>query len=124
MIYPNYLLSKLQCLASAAGIKDPLIIYKVSVAEGLLHAPLILMSLHRAPLALALYHLLGNQPRRMGTNHHDVGMIAWAQIASLSDLEQLGRLMSHELYQSLDAEHTLVYQFQHSYERELHHRHS
>ena len=118
------LTSEIQFLTTIFGIEGSLIIYKVTVAEGLLHLPLVFVSLHRAPLALALYNLLGYLPWRLWFNDDDISLISLAKEASLTYLEELGRLMSHQFYHPFDGEHALIYQLEHGNERELNHRHA
>ena len=95
-----------------------------AVAEGLLHLPLVFVSLHRAPLALALNHLLGHLPWRLRSDNDDICLVSLAKESSLAYLEELGWLMCHQLYHSFDGEHAFVHQLEHGNEGELNHRHA
>ena len=64
-----------QLLTTISSIKSTLVVDQVTIAEGLLHLPLIFMSLHRTPLALALDDILCNGPWRMRLHDDDICLI-------------------------------------------------
>lgn len=80
-----------QLLTTVSCIKGTLVIDKVTIAEGLLHLPLIFMSLHRTPLALALDDILCNGPWRMRLHDDDICLITLAQETTLGYPEELSR---------------------------------
>ena len=82
------------------------------------------MTFHRTPSALALNDILCDFPRAFWTYDSDVGTIARTYKTTLTDAKQTGRIMTHQLDQTLDGKHAGIYQFEHRYQRELHHRHT
>ena len=60
----------------------------------------------------------------MGTYEDEVGLVAFAQVAPVFHLEEVGGMVAHELDEPLDGEHALVNEFQHGHERELYEGHT
>ena len=77
-----------------------------AIAEGAFDAPLVFMSLHRTPLALALYHIARYLPRTLGTNDDQVGTIAWTKEATTNDTKETGRIVTHQLHHTGQCQHT------------------
>ena len=105
-------------------IKDSLVVQVMTVAEGVLYLPVVGMSEHRTPLALALDDLFRDGPGGIRTHNNDVGLIPFPDEPAFADLKQLRRMMAHQLYQSFNRQDTCVHQFQHGDQRELYHRHA
>ena len=90
-----FYVSESYLFASIVGIELAIVEYMYAVAKRMQHLPAVLVSLHRAPFALALYVGFGYSPRRVGLYDGDVGTIALAQEAPLVDLEESGRGVRH-----------------------------
>ena len=57
-------------------------------------------------------------------NEDEISPITFADETSLADLEDVGRMVAHELYHSLYRKDSLINQLKHTDQTELHHRHS
>ena len=105
-------------------IEHTLIIKMMSVAEGVLHLPLVFVSKHRTPLTLALDDFFRNRPGGMRFNNDKVSLITNSEETTVTHLKEFGRMMTHQFHQSFDSQHTSIHQFKHCDQRELYHRHT
>jgi hypothetical protein len=96
----------------------------MSVADGTLDTPLEGVALDGTPAALTQDDICGDGPGGMGAYDNQVCTVARTHETAADDIEKPCRVMSHELYGTLNGKPPLVDEFEHGDERELHHRHS
>ena len=106
MVENNFLPGRLWCHYT-------IIIYKVSVADGLLYTPCVAVTFHWAPSAAAEYTIAGDGPGRVRTYDGDVGLIARPDEPTSLYAEEQGGVMAHQCYEAFYGEHSLVDQFEH-----------
>ena len=87
-------------LADVGGVYNTISIYRMTIAEGALHAPEKHMPLHRTPATLALDNALGADPSRIWTHQHQVGLIALTDKTTMADFEETGRIVTHQLHKT------------------------
>ena len=119
-----FYVSESYLFASIVGIELAVVEYMDAVSKRMQYLPAVLVSLHRAPFAFALYVGFGYSPRRVGLYDGDVGTMALAQEAPLVDLEESGRGVRHQFDESFEGQHAVIDKFQHRRQRVLHHRHA
>ena len=85
----------------------------MSIAEGTLDAPKIHVTLHRTPTAATLDQVVRHRPACVGAYEDDVCLIPLTEESTLAHLEETGRIMAHQYDETLQRQHTLVYEFEH-----------
>lgn len=96
----------------------------MAVAEGALDTPKEHVTLHRTPATTTLDQVFGDGPACVRTNHDNIGLITLTEEASLTYLEETGRIVTHELDKTLERENTLVDELEHRDKGELDHGHA
>ena len=103
--------------------KYTFIIYKASVAVGLLHLPREGAPFEGTPTAAADDAVGGERPR-LTTDEGEVGFHTFANEAAAFDVEQAGGVVAHELHHTSDGKYAFLDESEHGGQRELHHRHT
>ena len=111
-------------LAEEGVVEGAVVVDEVATDEGLGDAPIEALALKGAPATLALDALFGDGPGLALANDGDVCLIAWTQETTLLDVKEAGRVVCHECYHTLDGEHLLIDEAEHSGEGELYHGHA
>ena len=92
----NGKLSESNGLADVGGVYPTLIVDGVPIAEGTLDAPKIHVTLHRTPTAATLDQVVRHRPACVGTYEDDVCLISLTEEATLTYLEETGRIVTHQ----------------------------
>ena len=96
----------------------------VAVAEGAIDAPEVHVTLHGTPGTTALNQGFGDGPTGVGTDDHDVGLIALAEETTIADFEKTSRVVTHEFDKTFEREYALVDELEHRDQGELDHGHA
>ena len=82
-------------LAYVGIVNAPLFIDSMTITECTFHLPLIVVTLHRAPSALAQNDIFSNPPRRMRTYDNHVGLVTLAKESTPFDTKQTSWMVTH-----------------------------
>ena len=117
-------LSELQGLALAQCVEGAVIEDDAAIADGVGDAPVQQVAIKWAPATLALNEGGCHTIRFHGADDSDVGLVARTQETSISNAEQLGWLVAHQVDDAFERDNALVDEAEHGGQRELHHRHA
>lgn len=99
-VFMRFLLSfKFQGLSTVSLVYLSILINYRSVDKGFLYFPVERTSFHRAPATLAFNAVGSDGPFLMRIQQHQVGLVSRSDETSPADLEELGRRVTHFLYQ-------------------------
>ena len=88
------------------------IIYKASVAVGLLHLPVEGAAFERAP-ATAADDVLGGKCPGLASNDDEVGLAPEPDVASVADVKEVGGVVAHQRHDFCEREYVLLHEFEH-----------
>lgn len=83
------------------------------IAEGAFDTPMESVPFKRTPVAFALNAVRGECPWSVWAHHDNVGLISFAQVAAVFDLQQIGRVVTHQFYKAFKGEQAFVNKFEH-----------
>ena len=101
-------------------INDAVVVYRLSVDEGMGYAMMERSTFERRPSTLIQYVLRCHRPAPIGVNNNKVGIITRADITSTVDMKHICRRMSHLFHHFLVCKTAFGYQFKHTRQRMLH----
>ena len=117
-------LSELQFLALARCVEGAVMEDDAAVADGVGDAPMQQVAIERTPTTLALNEGGRHAIRFHWADNSNVGLVARTQETSISNAEQLGWLVAHQVDDAFERDNALVDKAEHGGQRELHHRHA